>query len=825
MRAYNLLGLTLALTACTTVLPVDKLRSGSVAEIHDGVTWLKIGQPRTLADAEESCQFYGGNLAEPTDAELPIASRLAGFDWTWLGPVSSTSGRTLVPHGERLVEADGEQPFLCTVHGPTASAPVLLAFDWTHDEVADAMFSQFDQSPTQAAAALSETTMTTEEIMNLLLDLHPLSIPEVLTILHDVFGLTMLEAATTTAGLADDAFLVTELALAEGVRTVFDSNEAQTMVMLYEVFDMLVEDVASMLFHDFLVPCEGIEALVQLAHPYGLDADSTHTLLMSPFVACTPRDLIIRDGDDIIRRFQPAIERYAPILMIDADERFHPEPIEVFLGANNVMLCPSASCENVDNTQVVPVSVTGEGHLICDLGADDAGKACSYPLPSTNDSNLLKDSLGRILDDIYLQFPQFKACVNAWDDDEARYTCRGESFEEILWYQAKDGAHHAVMAEGTPGTTTTYVHLNRFEDEGITDIQYWIFYGYNGPGTARVSPRVTPWEQVEFDEMGTHDADWEVVHVRVDDNQQLVDHNTMFLSGHGNHKAYDREDIRFAPNSEHPLVFPSRNGHANEIDVGDHPDQLFCLDVGVEMDVTVDCDCSSECEDVCEWIPNWLGVVVEVCEEVCATSCDVAGQVCSGITDFDIDVGVEIRGDSLNIASDDGERVHLGDSYEIVAIDTIILDDDMGLTQYGEPVRSSWFGFPGAYAPQNLATVTHDDVFEMLALDQIYFSTIVEGCIHETRFLDRLPLVNRDVRSAACRATLSPVNFVASIILDEGAFLDDITEAAGMREEGRPAPPMVKTRPFRAGPFFGSFTESNDQADPPPECLPARLRL
>lgn len=139
-----------------------------------------------------------------------------------------------------------------------------------------------------------------------------------------------------------------------------------------------------------------------------------------------------------------------------------------------------------------------------------------------------------------------------------------------LWFKLNAG--QAAMA-GDLSSTRSYVHAVRLKDVGVTDLQFWFFYPYNGPGTTYAKLWMSLWGLPEFDwddgngsddygnskPLGEHTGDWEAVVLRIDnDTSQLLN---VFMSQHGVYPMYGPQEIELE--SGHVVAYPSLNGHAN----------------------------------------------------------------------------------------------------------------------------------------------------------------------------------------------------------------------------------------------------------------------
>ncbi|KAF2184194.1 hypothetical protein K469DRAFT_689519 [Zopfia rhizophila CBS 207.26] len=127
---------------------------------------------------------------------------------------------------------------------------------------------------------------------------------------------------------------------------------------------------------------------------------------------------------------------------------------------------------------------------------------------------------------------------------------------------------------GNIATAKAYVHAFWQKDLSYTDIQFWFFSAYNGPGTARIATKafgaVVHSGDVDLAPLGEHVGDWEYCTIRIENRtKEMIG---IILSQHGSGIRYDRKGIeKFKMvNGTHPVVYSSRNGHANFASVDDN---------------------------------------------------------------------------------------------------------------------------------------------------------------------------------------------------------------------------------------------------------------
>lgn len=130
----------------------------------------------------------------------------------------------------------------------------------------------------------------------------------------------------------------------------------------------------------------------------------------------------------------------------------------------------------------------------------------------------------------------------------------GKKGKDSWLYIPKDQQYNTVVA-GNTSTAHTYVFV-KYGVEGLyTDIFYWFFYPFNGPGTAETA--LVPGHRFETYPIGIHEADWEQIQVRLNPDHAI---EKVGLKRHGTTNWYQIEDLLWE--ETHPIIFPSRNGHA-----------------------------------------------------------------------------------------------------------------------------------------------------------------------------------------------------------------------------------------------------------------------
>lgn len=133
-----------------------------------------------------------------------------------------------------------------------------------------------------------------------------------------------------------------------------------------------------------------------------------------------------------------------------------------------------------------------------------------------------------------------------------------------------DRAYQLVLRDvasrsGDLSTATAYVRAKPASVKGFTDVTFWFFYAYNGPGTAHVFPGIG---DVSLDPFGEHNADWETITLRVDDHTKTP--KRVYLSQHDSGEWVDDLSL-FTRQNGRIVIYPSLNGHASYRAPGPNP--------------------------------------------------------------------------------------------------------------------------------------------------------------------------------------------------------------------------------------------------------------
>lgn len=116
---------------------------------------------------------------------------------------------------------------------------------------------------------------------------------------------------------------------------------------------------------------------------------------------------------------------------------------------------------------------------------------------------------------------------------------------------------------GNLGDATAYVHVQAVQGQAdLVDIQYWLFYNFNGTETLRAEPLLGFSGEMDLPQ-SNHWGDWECVTVRVNSNLQAV---AVCFSQHSTEQWCLPGEMSFT--GTQPNVYVSRGSHANRPTAG-----------------------------------------------------------------------------------------------------------------------------------------------------------------------------------------------------------------------------------------------------------------
>jgi Vacuolar protein sorting-associated protein 62 len=133
------------------------------------------------------------------------------------------------------------------------------------------------------------------------------------------------------------------------------------------------------------------------------------------------------------------------------------------------------------------------------------------------------------------------------------------------------------IAKGDLANARAYVHfidLTSFIGPGWYDAEYFFFYPYNGPGSARVEFTGFGHDTAataRFKIFGEHEGDWEHVTLRFRVDPRVRPYVVaIYFSQHSGGEWVNPDEIRYNAQGR-PYVYSSRDGHASYVDPGIYP--------------------------------------------------------------------------------------------------------------------------------------------------------------------------------------------------------------------------------------------------------------
>lgn len=127
-----------------------------------------------------------------------------------------------------------------------------------------------------------------------------------------------------------------------------------------------------------------------------------------------------------------------------------------------------------------------------------------------------------------------------------------------------------VPKGGNMGRAEATVHIKEVVS-GFTDIQFWFFYPYNGPGTARVQLGEVYDKTALLKPFGEHTGDWEHVTLRFKNQTKALE--AVYFSQHDSGEAKKASQVQME--GGHVVVYSSKNGHASYPSMGDNQHRVL----------------------------------------------------------------------------------------------------------------------------------------------------------------------------------------------------------------------------------------------------------
>ncbi len=553
-------------------------------------------------------------------------------------------------------------------------ARVLAEQGLSSTEIASVLFGEFDLSAADTAGHLQREGFSAVGIAVALRDVYGQTAEQTATIQRDL-GFSCVDIGGTLAQVyGSDAPEATSLLAMLGF------SAAEIGAALRAVYALNDADTASAL----KLAGFGADAIYDvLKSLYDVDFDEGGALLHA--AGFTGREALRATFDDMSAFYSEIADTIGPIVRVHPDELYEPASVDWFLARAKVEDTNCDAC-SADRESLIELSENFVERNDLRVACEDTGLVASVA----------------------------DVCTDEPSAELGPPTLTLRSNEEKL--------------SGDPATALHYVHILR--QEGFTDLQFWLFYPFNGAGATRLTVDsllfnyTPPKGGTRTPPLGEHQSDWEVVILRLDDNDAL---ESVFMSAHGKYHRYGPDEIEFSDG--HVVAYSSLNGHANYPVVGDNGhDEVSEGLVVPSIDFSLGClpqACVNECACPLPEIPgSWVCPVNEICvpvcelfkgcknrcacplpqipgswfcpvNEVCVDVCVPETPQCANFATPEVYIG-EFKIQTLNITATGGAEVS---DYEIVGAYDASLGADVLVPTHADS-EMHWIEFPGYWSPQ-----------------------------------------------------------------------------------------------------------------------------
>ncbi|KAG0496917.1 hypothetical protein HPP92_001608 [Vanilla planifolia] len=141
-------------------------------------------------------------------------------------------------------------------------------------------------------------------------------------------------------------------------------------------------------------------------------------------------------------------------------------------------------------------------------------------------------------------------------DPAGRALPQGGTNDGAYWLDLpSDDAEKDRVKAGELSTAEAYVHVKPALGGTATDIVFWLFYPFNGPGRAKVGLI-----NIGLGHIGEHVGDWEHVTLRISNFDGVL--KRMYFSQHTSGTWVEATDLVYSTPGQRPAAYATLNGHA-----------------------------------------------------------------------------------------------------------------------------------------------------------------------------------------------------------------------------------------------------------------------
>jgi hypothetical protein len=214
------------------------------------------------------------------------------------------------------------------------------------------------------------------------------------------------------------------------------------------------------------------------------------------------------------------IQKFGPILRLHSQEKYLLDEPEAFLAAG---LCS-----------------LNAGLITAESDYDNFQQQITYKKPVTSGQSLL----------------------DAVENAKAQTNAGASSFR--YWLNIDD-----TLKPGNVSRAKAQVSVKKSINDNVLDLQFWFFYGFNGPGKFRIVAGNIFTDYREMDTAGRHYGDWEHVTIRVARTGDGWGLRNVYLSRHAfTIWVNDLSKLQFSGTK--PIVYAGRDSHAHYETAGMH---------------------------------------------------------------------------------------------------------------------------------------------------------------------------------------------------------------------------------------------------------------
>jgi hypothetical protein len=125
-----------------------------------------------------------------------------------------------------------------------------------------------------------------------------------------------------------------------------------------------------------------------------------------------------------------------------------------------------------------------------------------------------------------------------------------------------------TLSKGEIADAPLYVHAKFRPADNVTELVFWVFYAFNGPGTLRLEV-FGDTSYKNLNPLGIHQGDWE--HFTIEVNNDSLEPLRAYLSAHDGGAWVDYATLDVDHATGRRILYASRNGHAAYSTTGDNP--------------------------------------------------------------------------------------------------------------------------------------------------------------------------------------------------------------------------------------------------------------